>query len=1276
MLFVDMIKKNFCFLFSVLIVLVLLDYAIATTTNNADTYHLLIRDFDKKLEITENTDSWNGENIGDIAKAIDEGMLPVLVHGSITTEKGIATYNQYIYFEDNAYSGGFVKFMEDDNDVTSDFLYFPSGIQIARYAIEFKTPLQSDVEDSTGTKTSTGTYLGDFEDEAITILGRDYSIVRARRTSSSGNSAELTLMGGAVKDTLSEGETKTYTVEGKDYEIIVTAITDTGTIYAKFNVNGESTRSLKKGDYATLSDGIQLGISDIIPSEAGDVTQDIVEFYLGASKVFLKDTLISDTASSHDLEYGSEDIDDTHVIIQGSDDNSTFSIDSIELNITADDDYFVAAGHSLTEYMDEPQAFLESWDIGYEGLDPSAETEIYEIKTAGSDQYRLEFVDGDGDRASVPLAYTSSGTNLRMGDNNDDLIIKEDQVVNKNDYLIVTDESQDDGNRNTYALRYKGADKIASGETGIVKFDNLGTGKRIEQTYSDNEGETADATVKIGETSFILINASEATSDDFDILMDLDGDGVIQNDEDIVAINTNAGMKIELVDGTGEGYLLATFSTPNEDDYDNIIPTPVRLRLKAFNGSVYFQETEDSDIDWVSPSEEQNTYYAYTSMGAEFKWWKYAEKENDLLTVEYPTKQRVPLVYIVSGLYDIPPDATPPIITINNPGNGSTITINSTLLDVTTDKDATCYYSLSDSTSFLNDGYSTFQNSGISNANCGPNIISIPMFFLGYAKQGDSILANKKINAVLGSIEVSTTTDPNGYYTLHAYRCENDTDNTISFSVCSVIASETANYIKGGAIRLNLTIPGGCQDEGGGGDGSRRMNITGEKEHLQNIALFDKHSYTITVNCSDIHNNSDKKSVSFDAGFLDSDNDGYDEPLDCDDDNATIHPGAFDIPQNGVDEDCNGEDSPFIIGDKNDIKTDGLKNNLKIKINNSENLTKNFRGAEDVKIMDGNDTIIEFSYNFSKSALNLNFSVNKTNQSSKGGVIIKDLQLQENGTKTIYFDHINSSLNTICIHDAPILSIKEISADCNGTDEVSLYCTAEGNSIMANGKEYTCYDLGSKYKVDGLRYSGIVEYGYTTHPTNEGADEGSSGGEGGGGGGSGRTERACSEFWECTDWTPTICPVTGKQTRVCTDKNRCGREANKPNEVRTCFHYFPSEENLEERENITEKTESASPMAIAPEEKQAAPIPGMAAVTGATIGAAYLQRPLTMYTLTLFILLIMGLFIYSHAKGLKHWPFHFKFKKKRWIVLVIIALATLILLFIHFVLLTYFQIHR
>ena len=51
----------------------------------------------------------------------------------------------------------------------------------------------------------------------------------------------------------------------------------------------------------------------------------------------------------------------------------------------------------------------------------------------------------------------------------------------------------------------------------------------------------------------------------------------------------------------------------------------------------------------------------------------------------------------------------------------------------------------------------------------------------------------------------------------------------------------------------------------------------------------------------------------------DADLDGVRYPADCDDTNPGIHPGAVDVPDNGVDEDCSGLDAVDLDRDADGI---------------------------------------------------------------------------------------------------------------------------------------------------------------------------------------------------------------------------------------------------------------------------------------------------------------------------------------------------------------------
>ena len=156
-------------------------------------------------------------------------------------------------------------------------------------------------------------------------------------------------------------------------------------------------------------------------------------------------------------------------------------------------------------------------------------------------------------------------------------------------------------------------------------------------------------------------------------------------------------------------------------------------------------------------------------------------------------------------------------------------------------------------------------------------------------------------------------------------------------------------------------------------------------------------------------------------------------------------------------------------------------------INGSTDLNETYSGVLEVKFIQGNDVLVEFNYNFSGNQLNLtNITVEREDGSGdvKGYIFVRGIQ--QEGTKTLYMRNISTNFNWICIKDAEISDISEITSNCKGTNEYLVQC----NNKINNG--YTCEDLGdTSYKITGLQHSGVIQMASPT--------SGSSGGGGSGG---------------------------------------------------------------------------------------------------------------------------------------------------------------------------------
>jgi hypothetical protein len=261
------------------------------------------------------------EYVGSVREVLTGAQFDLLESFELSNDKGTTQANQYLRLENTTNlvdtTSGTVKFAENEDDVLADFLFYNDGDQLFEYQMDFEEGWESDEATDV---------LDDFEDETLVILGKAFNVVTARRTNSDAG-VKLTLLAGSVQGTLAEGEKQTYTYNGQSYEVQAVFISNPNSGDAKtiLSVNGVNTKELADGETTTVG-GVTLGVSNLLVNDRGGV----VSFFIGADKLVLEDSNITDDTFASTVEINNENIDDATVRIKGT--NSASSVELTEMS--------------------------------------------------------------------------------------------------------------------------------------------------------------------------------------------------------------------------------------------------------------------------------------------------------------------------------------------------------------------------------------------------------------------------------------------------------------------------------------------------------------------------------------------------------------------------------------------------------------------------------------------------------------------------------------------------------------------------------------------------------------------------------------------------------------------------------------------------------------------------------------------------------------------------------------------------------------------------------
>jgi len=327
------------------------------------------------------------------ATDLDDDDLPtILADGTYTADDGAEyDYTQKLKF--NPEIG--LDFNEDSdyNDKENAIrVYVAKKENFMNFTLDFTKDVEADYTTTGGTST-----LDDVDDTVIEMLGKTYDITKAENTTAVN--FEFTLMGGAIRDILEQGQSKTYTLNDKDYEVEVTYIGATPNV--KFKVNGEVSDLMVTDDTWKTADGTTIGVRELMEEEAGEVDADKVEFYLGAEKLTLQDTTAGTADANDKIQLDDEDVDELYVDIITTTVTSKVGIDKIILSWTPDDEVFIT---------EESEAVfpLNSYKVNYEGFTTPVMEEIL-IQNNGDQELELVIPITSG-KATIPLLATNATT--------------------------------------------------------------------------------------------------------------------------------------------------------------------------------------------------------------------------------------------------------------------------------------------------------------------------------------------------------------------------------------------------------------------------------------------------------------------------------------------------------------------------------------------------------------------------------------------------------------------------------------------------------------------------------------------------------------------------------------------------------------------------------------------------------------------------------------------------------------------------------------------------
>ncbi|MDA3854837.1 MAG: hypothetical protein PF569_01165, partial [Candidatus Woesearchaeota archaeon] len=297
-----------------------------------------------------------------IKEVLDLDSTSLLDDASLDTED----YSQELMMGDNI-EFNYRLFTEVDEEEATDGLYLGNGAIFATYELEFDSALTgTDIAADT-----TNTMVG----EVLTIMGNEFTVVEI-------TADEMTLIGGANKVSLGEGETTSVSVDGNSYEVSVQSVSDDKVL---LTVNGE-TKSVDEFEVEDIG-GVSVAVTDLV-SSSRDAVKGYAEIVIGGQKVEIQD--------SGDVKINDEDFEDVYLDYEVE--ANFVGGKTLTIVYAIDDEILLQEGDYLSDSL------FGSFTLSYDGLN-SVDYSTLEIS---SDSDSIDFSGNLYNGNAIPAEFALS----------------------------------------------------------------------------------------------------------------------------------------------------------------------------------------------------------------------------------------------------------------------------------------------------------------------------------------------------------------------------------------------------------------------------------------------------------------------------------------------------------------------------------------------------------------------------------------------------------------------------------------------------------------------------------------------------------------------------------------------------------------------------------------------------------------------------------------------------------------------------------------------------